>query len=426
MISKLEHMKTASEPSCLRGKHILLAVSAGIAAYKAPLIVRTLRAVGAQVQVVLSANAHHFVTPTTLQAVTGSPVRQDMWDEAAEAAMGHIELARWADIVLVAPATANTLAKLAHGMADDLLSTTCLATQAPIVVAPAMNQRMYQHPATQANLKAVQALGYHIVGPDSGEQACGDDGPGRMSEPDELVAFLASLQVTSVLSGQHVMITAGPTLEPIDPVRYISNHSSGLQGLSIAEAAKAAGAEVILIAGPRVAASSAGIQRLNVVTALEMQSAVQEHLAGIDIFIGVAAVADYRPKLVEQVKMKRSGGESGSLTLEFVENPDIIAGVAQHRPKPLVIGFAAETNNTLEHARAKRIRKQLDAIVLNDIADPSIGFNSLHNAATLIFEHGEITLPKQTKRQLADTLISQLVLIFASQIADTNPGSMSE
>ncbi|NOX49393.1 MAG: bifunctional phosphopantothenoylcysteine decarboxylase/phosphopantothenate--cysteine ligase CoaBC [Gammaproteobacteria bacterium] len=419
-------MKTTSEPSGLSGKHILLAVSAGIAAYKAPLIVRTLRAVGAQVQVVLSANAHHFVTPTTLQAVAGSPVRQDMWDEAAEAAMGHIELARWADIVLVAPATANTLAKLAHGMADDLLSTTCLATQAPVVVAPAMNQHMYQHPATQANLKAVQALGYHIVGPDSGEQACGDDGPGRMSQPDELVAFLASLQVTSVLSGYRVMVTAGPTLEPIDPVRYISNHSSGLQGLSIAEAAKAAGAEVILIAGPRVAASSAGIQRLDVVTALEMQSAVQEHLHGIDIFIGVAAVADYRPKLAAGKKIKRSGGESGSLSLEFVENPDIIAGVAQHRPKPLVIGFAAETNNTLEHARTKRIRKQLDAIVLNDVADPSIGFNSPHNAATLIFEHGEITLPKQTKRQLADTLISQLVLIFASQLANTNPESMSE
>ncbi len=411
----------------LTDKRILLGICSGIAAYKAPILVRALRALGAQVQTVLSANAHRFVAPTALQAVSGNAVRQDLWDENAEGAMGHIELARWADVVIIAPATANTIAKLAHGNADDLLTTLCLATTAPIIVAPAMNQQMYQHPATQKNLARLSELGYLQVGPDSGEQACGEEGPGRMSEPAAIVRYLQTqLASDQPLKNFTVMVTTGPTVEAIDPVRYISNHSSGLQGLSLAEAAYAAGAAVILVAGPKVAAAHPCITRIDVISALDMQQAVQENLAGVNIFIGVAAVADYRPAKAQLQKIKRAGNEDAGMSISFVENPDIIAGVAGHKPRPLVIGFAAETNNTLEHARDKRIRKGLDAIVLNDVSDPSIGFNSPQNAATLIYAQGEVVFPRQSKRQLADSLISQIPDIFASQLADTNPKSVTK
>ncbi len=413
----------------LQNKHIVLGITGGIAAYKAPFIVRGLRAAGAEVQVVLSPNAHHFVTPTTLQAVSGNPVRQDPWDAAAEAAMGHIELARWADVVLIAPTTANTLAKLVHGQADDLLTTLCLATPAPVLIAPAMNQQMYRHPATQANLQSAQALGYTLIGPDSGEQACGDEGPGRMSEPEVLIsAVQQTLQPAArALDGKTVMITTGPTLEAIDPVRYISNHSSGLQGLCLAEAALDAGARVILVAGPKVAAGDTRAERIDVVSALDMERAVQTHLDEVDIFIGVAAVADYRPAEAHTQKLKRSGEPGAGMTVTMVENPDIIAGVARHADRPsVVVGFAAETNDTLQHARAKLQRKGLDAIVMNDVSDPSIGFNSANNAATFIYDGGEVVLPKQSKSQLAATLISQIPDIFASQLADTNPETMTK
>ncbi len=402
------------------------------------MLVRALRAVGAEVQVVMTPTAHHFVTATSLQAVSGRPVRQDLWDEAAEAAMGHIELARWADLVLIAPATANTLARLATGMADDLLTTLCLATTAPVVVAPAMNQQMYQHAATQKNLAVVAEFGYEILGPASGEQACGEEGPGRMVEPDEIVAFLLQRGQRAArtptepgeeapLKGRRVMVTAGPTQESIDPVRYITNHSSGLQGISLAEAALEAGAEVILVAGPKVPQCTPQIKRVDVISALDMQTAVHEHLAGVDIFIGVAAVADYRPAQVAAKKMKRSGAEQATMTLELVENPDIIKSVANHSARPaLVIGFAAETNDTHKHAREKLHKKGLDAVVVNDVSDPSIGFNSEHNAATLIYAQGEVVLPLQSKRQLAATLIRQIPQIFASQLADTNPESMTK
>jgi phosphopantothenoylcysteine decarboxylase/phosphopantothenate--cysteine ligase len=413
--------------SDLANKRILLGICSGIAAYKTPMLVRGLRALGAEVQVVMSANAQRFVAPTALQAVSGQPVRQDLWDPDAEAAMGHIELARWADMVVIAPATANTMAKLAQGMADNLLTTLCLATTAPIVLAPAMNQQMFQHPATQTNLARLVDLGYRLVGPDSGEQACGEEGPGRMSEPDAIIDALQRQHTnTDRLKGTTVMITAGPTLEAIDPVRYISNHSSGLQGLSLAEAAHDAGAKVILIAGPKVADAPPGITRIDVISALDMQAAVHANLADVDLFIGVAAVADYRPARPQEQKMKRAGDEKAAMNIEFIENPDIIAGVAKCSPRPLVIGFAAETNNTLEHARDKRIRKGLDAIVLNDVSDPSIGFNSSQNAATLIFDKGEVVFPRQSKRQLADALISQIPEIFASQLADTNPESVTK
>jgi len=422
----------------LADKHILLGISSGIAAYKAPMLVRALRAAGAEVQVVMTPTAHKFVTATSLQAVSGRPVRQDLWDEAAEAAMGHIELARWADMVVIAPATANTIARLAAGMADDLLTTLCLATTAPVVVVPAMNQKMYQHPATRDNLARLAAFGHQILGPASGEQACGEEGPGRMVEPDEIVHFLTTTALVSSntpdiaadgapLLGRRVMITAGPTLEAIDPVRYISNHSSGRQGISLAEAALDAGAEVILVAGPRVPNCNPRIQRFDVTSALDMQAAVHQHLHGVDVFIGVAAVADYRPAQAKDQKMKRSGAEHAGMTLELVENPDIIKSVANHPERPaVVIGFAAETNDTHKHAREKLQKKGLDAVVLNDVSDPTIGFNSEQNAATLIYAHGEVVLPLQSKRQLSDTLVRQIPQIFASQLADTNPESMTK
>lgn len=417
-----------TEPETLANKRIILAISAGIAAYKAPLVVRALTAAGADVQVVLSANAHHFVSPTSLQAVSGRPVRQSLWDEQAEAAMGHIELARWADIVIVAPATANTIAHLAHGFAHDLVTTLCLATEAPVFVAPAMNQQMYQHKATTANLASLREYGYELIGPDSGEQACGEVGPGRMTEPEEIVQVIQGAFATrsKSLAGLTVTITAGPTVEAIDPVRYISNHSSGLQGVCLARSAAHAGATVRLIAGPRVPAVIDTIERIDVTSAQDMYEAAMAHTAETDIFIGVAAVADYRPAHPAEQKMKRSGEPGAGLSIELIENPDIIAGVAGHPSRPLVIGFAAETNDTLEHARAKRLKKNLDAIVLNDVSDPSIGFNSANNAATLIYDQGQISLPKQSKQQLADNLINNLAHIFAAKLAEAKRQSVTE
>lgn len=408
----------------MNNKHIVLGITSGIAAYKAPFIVRALRVLGAEVQVVLSDNAHRFVSATSLQAVSGRPVRQSLWDEEAEAAMGHIELARWADAIVIAPATANALANLAAGKAQDLLSTICLATTAPVLLAPAMNQAMYRHAATQRNLATLAALGYRFIGPDSGDQACGDEGPGRMSEPDDIVTALAGLFTEPVLAGKHVLITAGPTVEAIDPVRFISNHSSGKQGLALAEAALEAGAAVTLIAGPGVPECSPAVRRVNVGSAQEMHDAVHEHVKGMDMFIGVAAVADYRPVEAARQKMKRKGSKDAGISLELVENPDIIASVAALEDKPLVVGFAAETNDTMENARAKRERKGLDAIVLNDVSDRSIGFNSDDNAATLIYAQGEITFTKQDKRQLAHGLVRALADIFPAKLVPTTAQSV--
>ena len=299
------------ERSDLSGQNILLGITGGIAAYKTPMLVRQLVEAGANIQVLMSENAHRFVTSTTLQAVSGNPVRDDLWDPAAEAAMGHIELARWADQILIAPATANAIARLAAGDASNLLYTLCLASTAPISLAPAMNQQMFQHPAVQRNLATLTADGCRVIGPDSGDQACGDQGPGRMTEPEDLVLALAQTKQTRAgsrgpLSGRTVIVTTGPTREAIDPVRYISNHSSGLQGMAIADAARQAGADVILVAGPGVAESSPDMQRINITSAQEMHAKVHEHLAAADIFIGVAAVADYRPANPEEAKDQAS------------------------------------------------------------------------------------------------------------------------
>ena len=432
----------------LNKKRILLGITAGIAAYKTPMLVRALRAAGADVQVVMSANAHRFVGKTALQAVSGNVVRDSLWDEAAEASMGHIELARWADLVVIAPATANCIADLAHGRAGDLLSTLCLATTAPVLIAPAMNQQMYQHAATQANLVAIENLGYRLIGPASGEQACGEEGPGRMTEPDDIASAITELLCDTsdagtlstpdvaalpidaatpspdTLRGVTALVTAGPTKEAIDPVRFISNHSSGRQGLAIASSLAANGARVILVAGPGVEPCEADMERIDVVSAVDMQAAVMSRVQEIDLFIGVAAVADYRPGTPARQKLKRSGEAGATQTIELVENPDIIAGVAAVRPKPVVIGFAAETNDTLEHARAKRLRKGLDAIVLNDVSDPSIGFNPQMNAATFIYHEGEIELPRQSKRSLADAIVAQVASIYAHQLVPASSKSV--
>jgi phosphopantothenoylcysteine decarboxylase/phosphopantothenate--cysteine ligase len=409
------------ERSDLSGQNILLGITGGIAAYKTPMLVRQLVEAGANIQVVMSENAHRFVTSTTLQAVSGNPVRDDLWDPAAEAAMGHIELARWADQILIAPATANAIARLAAGDASNLLYTLCLASTAPISLAPAMNQQMFQHPAVQRNLATLTADGCHVIGPDSGDQACGDQGPGRMTEPEDLVLALAQPKQPwagsrGPLSGRTVIVTTGPTREAIDPVRYISNHSSGLQGMAIADAAKQAGADVILVAGPGVAESSPDMQRIDITSAQEMHAKVHEHLAAADIFIGVAAVADYRPASPEEKKIKRHLKADEDVKLSLIENPDIIASVVRAKQAKVVVGFAAETHDTLQNARDKRVRKGLDAIVVNDVSDQSIGFNSRDNEVTLIHEGGDIHFGKQSKTAIAQQLMEQVVELFAAKI----------
>ena len=409
------------ERSDLSGQNILLGITGGIAAYKTPMLVRQLVEAGANIQVLMSENAHRFVTSTTLQAVSGNPVRDDLWDPAAEAAMGHIELARWADQILIAPATANAIARLAAGDASNLLYTLCLASTAPISLAPAMNQQMFQHPAVQRNLATLTADGCRVIGPESGDQACGDQGPGRMTEPEDLVLALAQTKQTWAgpgrpLSGRTVIVTTGPTREAIDPVRYISNHSSGLQGTAIADAAKQAGADVILVAGPGVAASSPDIQRIDITSAQEMYAIVHEHLAAADIFIGVAAVSDYRPANPEEQKIKRHLKADEDMKLSLIENPDIIASVVRAKQAKVVVGFAAETHDTLQSARYKRIRKGLDAIVVNDVSNRSIGFNSRDNEVTLIHEGGEIHFGKQSKTAIAKQLMEQVVELFAAKI----------
>ena len=345
--------------------------------------------------------------------------------------MGHIELARWADQILIAPATANAIARLAAGDASNLLYTLCLASTAPISLAPAMNQQMFQHPAVQRNLATLTADGCHVIGPDSGDQACGDQGPGRMTEPEDLVLALAQPKQPwagsrGPLSGRTVIVTTGPTREAIDPVRYISNHSSGLQGMAIADAAKQAGADVILVAGPGVAESSPDMQRIDITSAQEMHAKVHEHLAAADIFIGVAAVADYRPASPEEKKIKRHLKADEDVKLSLIENPDIIASVVRAKQAKVVVGFAAETHDTLHNARDKRVRKGLDAIVVNDVSDQSIGFNSTDNAVTLIYEGGEINFGKQPKTAVGEQLVQQLQPLSGQSGGNQDPTGSSQ
>ena len=411
-----------SNQMVLAGKNILLGISGGIAAYKTPLLVRQLVQAGAQVQTVLTRAAAEFVTPTTLAALSGRPPRMETFDVEAEAAMGHIELARWADALLIAPATAHILARLATGLADDLLTTLALATPAPLFLAPAMNQQMWAHRSVQRNLAELTAAGARIIGPDSGEQACGDVGEGRMSEPESILQRITEHFAPQRLAGRRVVVTAGPTREAIDPVRYISNHSSGKQGYAIAEAARDAGAEVVLISGPTALPTPRGVDFVAVESAREMHNASMHAAPASDVFIGVAAVADYRPAEQHDRKIKRE--TTGDLRIDMQMNPDIIRSIAQSEPRPqVVVGFAAETNDALQHARDKRVRKGLDLIVVNDVSQPGIGFNSDDNAATIISADAEVTLHKQGKDALARALISAVADLLDGQLAPTNPES---
>lgn len=390
----------------LANKNILLGVCGGIAAYKTPDLVRKLKAQNANVRVVVTASATEFVSTLSLQAVSGTPVHQHLLDPAAEAAMGHIELAKWADILLIAPATANTMAKLAHGMADDLLTTLYLATTARIFIAPAMNQQMWKASATQVNSSILSQHGVTFIGPDSGEQACGDVGAGRMVEPQDIadkVLQAFGSDTPKPLANKHVVVTAGPTREPLDPVRYISNHSSGKMGFAIAEAAKNAGASVTLIAGPVSLATPIGCERVDVLSADDMLGACKNTLDTCDIFIATAAVADYKATQVADNKIKKTGDE---LTLTFTKNPDILATVAQQERKPFCVGFAAESQNVEAYARGKLVNKNLDMIAANDITADGLGFNSDSNALHVIWPDGDEKLPATSKSALAIQLVA--------------------
>lgn len=392
----------------LSGKKIVLGVSGGIAAYKAPELVRRLRERGAEVRVAMTEAAKAFITPLSLQAVSGYPVSDSLLDPAAEAAMGHIELGKWADLVILAPATADLIARVAAGMANDLVTTICLATPSPVAVVPAMNQQMYRNAATQHNLQVLASRGLQLWGPDSGSQACGDTGPGRMLDPLVIVE-MAAQHFAPVKDLQHlnIMITAGPTRERLDPVRYITNDSSGKMGFAIAAAAAARGANVTLVSGPVALSTPPFVQRVEVTTALEMEAEVQKRAQQQHIFIGCAAVADYRAAEIASEKIKKQGDE---LTLTMVKNPDIVAGVAALAVnRPFVVGFAAETNNVEEYARQKRQQKNLDLICANDVSQSNQGFNSDNNALHLFWQEGDKILPLERKERLGHLLLDEIV-----------------
>lgn len=390
----------------LTNRNILLGITGGIAAYKSAELTRALVGAGANVRIVLTAAGAEFITPLTLQALSGNPVHQSLLDPEAEQGMGHIELARWADLLLVAPASADFMARLSHGMANDLLTTVCLATDAPICIAPAMNQAMWRDPRTQENAQRLASQGVHIWGPASGEQACGDVGPGRMLEASEIAHLTAAAFATPELEGRRVCITAGPTREALDPVRYISNHSSGKMGYALAAAAVKAGAEVVLISGPVSLPTPAGVQRLNVESAEQMLAAALELAPAADIFIGAAAVADYRPVAIADQKIKK--GQEELMELRLVKNPDIIATIARLEKRPFTVGFAAETESVLAFARSKLERKNLDLVIANDVSQSGIGFNADENEVTLVSARGDYKLPRNNKQALAHTLIQQI------------------
>jgi phosphopantothenoylcysteine decarboxylase/phosphopantothenate--cysteine ligase len=385
-------------------KHIIIGVTGGIAAYKIPDFIRRLRDAGAIVRVVMTENAKQFITPLTLQAVSGHPVHDDLFDLQAEAAMGHIELARWADAIVIAPASAGFIARLVNKDANNLLTTLCLATSAPIAIAPAMNQGMWKK--VELQMAPLEQQGIHIFGPGEGSQACGDIGLGRMLEPLELVEKTAGLFQTGGLAGKKVMITAGPTHEPIDPVRFMTNGSSGKMGYALAIAAYEAGADVILISGPVKLAKPQGIPVRDVVTAEEMLAAVMQEIEGCDIFIGVAAVSDYRPKTIAMQKIPK---QEMAMTLELTRNPDIIAAVASLPNRPIVIGFAAETNDVLEKAKVKMQTKKLDMIIANQVG-AGRGMDSDENTVTVISKEGQTTFPLNSKERLARLLIDLIVM----------------
>lgn len=399
-------------------KKILLAISGGIAAYKCPELVRRLKERGMQVKVVMTQSAQSFVTPLSLQAVSGEPVSDSLLDPSAEAAMGHIEFAKWADLILVAPATANIIAKMTHGIADDLLTTLLLATPAKVAVAPAMNQQMYAHASTQANLNTLKQRNVDIWGPASGEQACGDLGLGRMLDPLDIVEHCIKFfdeknnsTKGDLLKGKTVTITAGPTREALDPVRYISNHSSGKMGYALAIAAEQLGATVNIISGPVSLSTPNNVSRVNISSALDMQQAALKFAPQSDIFIGCAAVADYRAADIQTQKIKKQGNE---ISLTLVKNPDVIASVASLKNnRPFTVGFAAETQNVAQYAQGKLKNKNLDMICANDVSQEDLGFNSERNALTLYWhdkqgKDAQLNLPEDSKQALAIQIIKTI------------------
>ena len=387
-------------------KRIIVGIGGGIAAYKSAELVRRLLDLVADVPLVMTRSAREFITPLTLQALSGNPVHVDLLDPTAEAAMGHIELARWADLVLVAPCTADLMSRLVQGAANDLLTTLVLATDAPIALAPAMNQAMWADQATQTNAAILSQRGFKLLGPGSGVQACGDIGLGRMLEPELLAQNTADLFAHKALSGKHVLITAGPTREDIDPVRYITNHSSGKMGFSLAEAAAEAGARVTLVSGPVHLPTPDRVQRVNVNSAREMLAACEAAMP-CDILIAAAAVADYRPESSAAHKLKKDPGSADGMTLQLIRNPDILATLAKRSDRPFSVGFAAETQNLLDYAICKLRDKNLDLIVANDVANSAIGFNSDDNAITVIDRQQQQTSFAQTsKGKIARQLIS--------------------
>jgi phosphopantothenoylcysteine decarboxylase / phosphopantothenate---cysteine ligase len=397
----------------MQGKRILLGVTGGIAAYKSPDLVRRLRERGAEVQVVMTAGAREFITPTTFQAVSGRTVRSELWDAAAEAAMGHIELARWADAVLIAPASADFLARLATGQADDLLATLCLATRAPIAIAPAMNHLMWSNAATRANTATLIERGVQLFGPAEGDQACGESGEGRMLEPLDLADRLQGLLLPGggVLAGRRVLITAGPTRERIDPVRFVSNRSSGKMGFAVAQAAREAGATVVLVAGPVTLATPAQIQRVDVESAADMLDAVLRELPGTDVFISTAAVADYRPSQAADRKIKKT---AETLELAMERTTDVLATVASRAERPFVVGFAAETEAVEHNARTKLMRKNLDMIAANEVGHDK-AFDCEDNQLIVLSRGNRYELARADKLTLARGLVALIAQDLAAR-----------
>ena len=400
----------------LRGRRVLLGITAGIAAYKAAELARLLIGEGAEVQAVMTCSAGRFIGPMTLQAITGRNVRDALFDPVHEAAMGHIELARWAEVILVAPATADFLAQIAAGMARDLLSTLCLASTVPLLVAPAMNQAMWRHAATRANVALLVNRGVTMLGPDEGEQACGDTGPGRMLEPSAIVSALRGAPSRGRLLGLRVVLTAGPTREALDPVRFLGNRSSGKMGFALASALAAQGAEVVLISGPVALATPPGVERIDVASALEMRDAVFTSLPGAAIFVACAAVADFRPAVVAEQKIKKT---TETLTLELIRNPDILSEVSALSDRPFCIGFAAETHDLETFAEAKLRTKGLDMIAANRVS-ASQGFEMDDNALLVIWNGGREALAQQSKPQLAARLVKLIADRFDAQTATEN------
>jgi phosphopantothenoylcysteine decarboxylase/phosphopantothenate--cysteine ligase len=399
--------------SDIQGRRVLLGVTGSIAAYKSPDIVRRLKDQGAEVRVVLTASAEKLVSPTVFQAVSGEPVRGDIWDEQAEAAMGHIELAKWADLILIAPATANLIAQLAAGSAENLLTTICLASEAPVTLAPSMNQAMWRDAATQANCEVLRKRNVMFIGPDDGEQACGDVGPGRMSEPANIVSRLARGGESGPFEGLRIMVSAGPTREAIDPVRFVSNRSSGKMGFALAKAAADAGAEVTLIAGPVNLPTPPRVERIDVETTQQMCDEALARIGDMDIYVGAAAISDYRPRQVATQKIKKS---ADTFTLEMIKSPDLLASVAALEKGPFTVGFAAETEKLEQHATDKLNRKKLNMIVANLVGE-NLCFDADDNEVIVLWQDGRHPMPKLSKQELA----RQLVDVVATRYRLANP-----